>query len=194
MIYTTLFCFHTWIFKQIFVSGKFYIQLKPSSPWVESYKKGENAPNQILYSHQSTQSFLGGGHTLSIWRFPGYGPNQSFTPWPMLQQRQLWAAPVTCTTAHSNVGSLTHWARPRVKPVSSWMLVRFVSTEPRQELQVLSPSCGDVLWVSLQYDIQLLITVRVNINIKLQRKSITNIKVLEIGNQWTLKTFWFNHM
>ena len=30
--------------------------------------------------------------------------------------------------------SLIHWARPGIKPPSSWMLVRFVSTEPWREL------------------------------------------------------------
>uniref|UniRef100_A0A8D1LLG9 von Willebrand factor A domain-containing protein 8 n=1 Tax=Sus scrofa TaxID=9823 RepID=A0A8D1LLG9_PIG len=39
-----------------------------------------------------------------------------------------------CTTAHSNAGSLTHWVRPGMEAVSSWMLVRFVSAEPQQEL------------------------------------------------------------
>ena len=29
--------------------------------------------------------------------------------------------------SHSNTGSLTHWVRPGIKPVSSWMLVRFVN-------------------------------------------------------------------
>ena len=33
-------------------------------------------------------------------------------------------------TAHGNTRSLTHWAKPEIKHVSSWMLVRFVSTEP----------------------------------------------------------------
>ena len=36
----------------------------------------------------------------------------------------------TYTTAHGNDGSLTHWAKLGVKPTSSWILVRFVSTEP----------------------------------------------------------------
>ena len=36
----------------------------------------------------------------------------------------------TCTRAHSNSGSLTHWVRPEIEPASSWMLVRFVSAEP----------------------------------------------------------------
>ena len=33
--------------------------------------------------------------------------------------------------------SLTHWARPGIEPVSSRMLIRFISAEPRQELLVL---------------------------------------------------------
>ena len=40
----------------------------------------------------------------------------------------------TYTTAHSNNRSLTHWARPGIKPASSWILVRFISTEPQWEL------------------------------------------------------------
>ena len=43
----------------------------------------------------------------------------------------------TYTTVHGNARSLTHWVRPWSKPASSWMLVRFVSTEPRWEHQVL---------------------------------------------------------
>ena len=38
------------------------------------------------------------------------------------------------TTAHGNAGSLTHWVRPGIEPASSWILVRFVSTEPWWEL------------------------------------------------------------
>ena len=47
---------------------------------------------------------------------------------------------VTYTIAHHNAGSLTHCMRPGpgIEPVSSWMLVRFISTEPRQEL----PRCS----------------------------------------------------
>ena len=36
--------------------------------------------------------------------------------------------------SHSNARSPTHWATPRIEPAFSWMLVKFVSTEPRQEL------------------------------------------------------------
>ena len=34
----------------------------------------------------------------------------------------------------ANAGSLTHWARPRIKPTSSRLLVRFISAEPQQDL------------------------------------------------------------
>ena len=33
----------------------------------------------------------------------------------------------TYTTAHGDAGPLTHWARPGIKPTSSWMLIRFVN-------------------------------------------------------------------
>ena len=40
----------------------------------------------------------------------------------------------THTTADSNAGSLTHGARPRIEPTTSWFPVGFVSTMPQQEL------------------------------------------------------------
>ena len=48
--------------------------------------------------------------------------------------RHIWAASATYTTVHSNVRSLIHWARPGIKPTSSWIPVGFLTTEPRQEL------------------------------------------------------------
>ena len=41
-----------------------------------------------------------------------------------------------CNLHHSygNAGSPTHSARPGIEPESSWILVRFVSTAPQQEL------------------------------------------------------------
>ena len=35
---------------------------------------------------------------------------------------------------HSNARSLTHWAVPGIKPMSSWILVKFVTAEPQWEL------------------------------------------------------------
>ena len=36
--------------------------------------------------------------------------------------------------SHSNAWSLTHWARPRIEPTTSWFLVGLVSAAPRWEL------------------------------------------------------------
>ena len=38
--------------------------------------------------------------------------------------------------SHSNAGSLTHWARPGIKPATSWFLVGFISTAPWRELLI----------------------------------------------------------
>ena len=39
----------------------------------------------------------------------------------------------TYTTAHGNTGSLTHWARPGIVPMSSWIEVGFITSELWQE-------------------------------------------------------------
>ena len=44
----------------------------------------------------------------------------------------------TYTTVYGNPRSLTHWARPWIKPATSWLLVGFVSTVPQWELLCLS--------------------------------------------------------
>ena len=46
---------------------------------------------------------------------------------PEPQQRRIWATSATCTAAHSNARSLTHWTRSGIKPRFSWMLVGFVN-------------------------------------------------------------------
>ena len=37
------------------------------------------------------------------------------------------AACETCTAAHGHTRSLIHWARPGMEPISSWLLVRFIT-------------------------------------------------------------------
>ena len=73
------------------------------------------------------------GCTPSIWKFPGEGSNKSHSCWPMPQpqpqQHGIWA--MSYTTAHRNSGSLTHGMRPGIKPECSWILVRFITTEPQ---------------------------------------------------------------
>ena len=43
------------------------------------------------------------------------------------QQQGILATSTTNTTARSNTGSLTHWARPGIKATSSWILVGLIS-------------------------------------------------------------------
>ena len=56
------------------------------------------------------------------------GSNWSCSCWPMPepQQRGIRAASATYTPAHSNTGSLTHWARPGIESATSRFLVGFV--------------------------------------------------------------------
>ena len=54
---------------------------------------------------------------------------------PQPQQCHIWAMSATYNTGHSNARSLSLWGRPVFKPVSTWILVRFVPSEPRQEFQ-----------------------------------------------------------
>ena len=49
---------------------------------------------------------------------------------------QIGAAAAGLHHSHSNPGYLTHGARPRIKPASSWILFGFLTTEPQWELLV----------------------------------------------------------
>ena len=57
------------------------------------------------------------------------------TPQPL--QCQIWATYVTYTTAHGNAGSLSYWARPGIKLAYSWILVGFVTPEPKPGIPIL---------------------------------------------------------
>ena len=74
-----------------------------------------------------------------MWKFPGQGSNQSCSCWPTPQPQQcwIWTMSGAYTTAHDNAGSLTHSARPWIELLSSWILVWFVTKEPRWELPLL---------------------------------------------------------
>ena len=47
------------------------------------------------------------------------------------------ASSATYTTAPGNAGSVTQWARPGIQPVTSWMLIKCVPTQPGWELPSL---------------------------------------------------------
>ena len=57
----------------------------------------------------------------------------SCRPTPQPQQRGTLAMSETYTTTHGNTESITHRARPGIEPVSSEILVGFVTAEPPRE-------------------------------------------------------------
>ena len=61
-------------------------------------------------------------------------PRREVKSEPQSQQHQMWVVSATYTTAHGNTRSSNNWARPGIEPASSWMLVTFVSAEPRWKL------------------------------------------------------------
>ena len=62
------------------------------------------------------------------------GVELELQPTVYTKQCRIWATSVTYTTALSSAGSLTHRARPGIEPVSSWILIGFITSEPQQEL------------------------------------------------------------
>ena len=86
----------------------------------------QNTVNQLYPIFFSFFFFFLGLH-LKHMEKPRQGLNQScsFRPTPQPQQWGIWATFVTYTTAQGNTGSLTHWAMPGIKPVSSYILVGF---------------------------------------------------------------------
>ena len=68
--------------------------------------------------------------TYGIWKFPGEESNQSCSCWPThhsysqtRSQPYLWPTPQLVGTSDP----LTHWARPGIRPSSSWILVGFLT-------------------------------------------------------------------
>ena len=70
---------------------------------------------------------------------------------------QVQARSATYTIAHSNAGSLTHWVRPGIEPVSSWILVRFVSLSHNGNSLCSHPNCHAIYFCFLLYCISILI-------------------------------------
>ena len=80
------------------------------------------------------------GPTWSIWWFPDYEApwRCNHCPIPQPKQCQIQEVSETYTTALSNGRSFTHCGRPGTKPVSSWILVRFISSEPQWKLLIFA--------------------------------------------------------
>ena len=95
-------------------------------------------------------SFCFLGLHLQHMEVPRLGSNQScsyqITPQP--QKHRIQAVSVIYTTGHGNVRSLTHWTRSGIKPTSSGILVKFISTEPQQELLQFFLDNSSLQWLS----------------------------------------------
>ena len=63
---------------------------------------------------------------------PGLGVKLELLPltYTIATATQGLSHTVTYITAHGNAGSLTHSARPGIEPISLWILIGFVTTEP----------------------------------------------------------------
>ena len=80
---------------------------------------------------------------------------------PQPQQHGIRATCATYTTAHGNAGSLSCWARPGIKPASSWILVGFVIAEPwREPLQCV---LGETIWVGFHQKLPIWNHFRLNL-------------------------------
>ena len=111
----------------------------PSHPCLSVLRghSSQDAPQQahpeLCSTPHLTLSFLSFvllfGHMPSVWKFPGWGLNQSCScrpmpqPQPQPHQRRIWAVSTNYTRAHGNTRSLTHWARPGIEPAPSWIPV-----------------------------------------------------------------------
>ena len=107
-----------------------------------------------------------GAASCSIWKFLGQGSNQSYSRWPVTepQQRGIWAASATYTTALGNAGSLTHWARPWTVPATSWFLVRFVNHWATKRIPLLGFClCLRHLWILFLYKSEVFILCLLNV-------------------------------
>ena len=137
--------------------------------------------------------FWGGSCTCGLWKFPGQGWNQSYSCWPTPQPQphRIWAMSVTYTTVHNNAGFLIHWARPGIKPASSRILVRFISTVPQQELlppwSLLFPSFCWV-WVWFVFLIECVLWVFLDLT---SWKYQLNLTVL-LHHLVSLLPYWFS--
>ena len=85
----------------------------------------------LLYCFCCRCCYFWGPHTRHM-KVPPRGLNQCYSCQPIPQQHRIQAASATYAIAHSNTGSRTHWARLGIEPESSWILVRFNSTEPQK--------------------------------------------------------------
>ena len=110
--------------KQQFINGKRPIMKK----------KNVLLNNIFSLFFRATSTAYGGFQARNQIEATDAGLCHSCQPKPQAQQLGIRATFVTYTTAQGNARYPTHWERPGIEPISSWILVAFVSTVPQQEL------------------------------------------------------------
>ena len=123
------------------------------------------------------------GCTRGIWKFPGQGSNWSCScpPTPQIQQCGIWAESVTYTTARGKAGSLTHWVRSEIKPVSAWILVGFVTAEPQWESPVFRAFSSLKVWIFWQPNSMSTLGDMVHNEV---------VKIPSLIRNWNKRSFW----
>ena len=101
----------------------------PRSSWILGYKVGTRTqmPLYLIFFSTATPTAYGG---LQAWGRIGTVASLQLEP----QQRQIQATSVTYTTAQATLDPRPTERDQGVKLASSWILVRFISAEPRWEL------------------------------------------------------------
>ena len=134
--------------------------IKPASLWILVGFVTHRAPRELL--EKTLLNLVG-------WT------RESYSCRPILQPEQLriQAAFVTYTTVHSNARSLTHWARPGIKPTSSWMLAGFISTVPQQELLKIFDKCLMYIPTNVTDRFLLFQTLHLGVCIYVKKKKIS---------------------
>ena len=112
-----------------------YIVVQPSSPSIsEKFQRKYSKKVLICVNFLCTAKWLSYTHICSfflLFRAAGvaYGSSQARE-----LMHVIGATPASLHHSHCNTRSLIHQARPGIEPTSSWILVRFISTEPQWEL------------------------------------------------------------
>ena len=73
----------------------------------------------LAYGSSQVRGWTGAAAASLSHSHSNLGSESHLNPMPQPQQCQIQVLSATCTTAHRNTGSLTHWWRPGIKPASS---------------------------------------------------------------------------
>ena len=132
----------------------------------------------LLYPffHQWTFRFLLclGCYKSNTFFFFFLGPCLQYIEVPRLGVKSELQLLVYLHHSHSNVGLLTHWAKPGIEPASSWILVGFVSAEPQQNFHK-----SNTFWQSI---FSLVYSFTAWEEILLIRRLLSNLSKKKIGN------------